>query len=86
MCLLQIQYESSSDEEDTGEEVPEGGSPRSTVGLVDVEDMGQVMGKMKSAKSLRREVCGREGNCFECFMYNYLAGYCTCTICSRLYS
>ncbi len=55
--LLQVLYESSSEDEASGaEEEAEGGSPRSSVGLVDVEDMGHVMGKMKSAKSQRREV------------------------------
>ncbi|XP_064391426.1 S-adenosyl-L-methionine-dependent tRNA 4-demethylwyosine synthase TYW1-like [Halichondria panicea] len=52
----EVLYESSSEDEASGaEEEAEGGSPRSSVGLVDVEDMGHVMGKMKSAKSQRRE-------------------------------
>ena len=48
-------YESSSEEEDGGEEVTEGGGPRSSGGLIDVEDMGQLMDKMKSAKTRRLE-------------------------------
>ncbi len=50
-------YESSSDEEETTEEdAVEGGSPQLSTGLVDVEDMGRVVGKMKSAKTQRLEV------------------------------
>ena len=52
-------YESSSDEEDTVEDVntvnKEGGNPRLSGELIDVEDMGQMMRKMKSAKSRRLE-------------------------------
>ena len=48
-------YESSSEEEDAGEEVTEGGGPRSSGGLIDVEDMGQLMDKIKSAKTRRLE-------------------------------
>lgn len=52
-------YESSSDEENTVEDVSalgeRKGEPLSSGGLIDVEDMGQVMRKMKSAKSRRLE-------------------------------
>ena len=57
--ISKVLYESSSDEEDTTDDVntvsKEGGSPHSSGGLIDVEDMGQMMSKMKSAKSRRLE-------------------------------
>ena len=38
------------------EESVEGDNPQLSGALVDVEDMGRVVGKMKSAKSRRQEV------------------------------
>ncbi len=58
--FCQILYETSSDEEEEedgksgGGVVSEGHSP-SSEGLVDVEDIGSMMGKMKSAKKRREE-------------------------------
>ncbi len=75
MCLLQLQYESSSEEEDTGVEVPEGGSPHSLVGLVDVEDMGQVIGKMELAPGGKWE--GERGTAWNVCVFN-LTGYYYC--------
>ena len=52
----QLLIESSSDEgEGEGEDKSEGVSPRSSEGLVDVEDMGKVVKKMKAAAKRRQE-------------------------------
>lgn len=55
MCL-QVLYESSSDEDDEadGDEV-EGKGRGASGGLVDLEDMGGMVGKMRSAKQRRLE-------------------------------
>ena len=52
-----------------------GGSPHSLVGLVDVEDMGQVIGKMELAPGGKhREVSGRKGE--EPLVFNLTGYYC----------
>ena len=53
VCLLsQVLYESSSDEESGGEYE---GKEKPSNEIVDLEDMGKVMRKMKAAKIRRRE-------------------------------
>jgi tRNA wybutosine-synthesizing protein 1 len=51
---LQVLYESSSDDADDGDETEVKGQGLSD-GLVDLEDIGGMMGKMKSAKQRRLE-------------------------------
>ena len=53
VCLSsQVLYETSSDEESGGEYE---GKEKSSNGIVDLEDMGKVVRKMKAAKIRRRE-------------------------------
>ena len=53
VCLSsQVLYETSSDEESGGEYE---GKEKSSNGIVDLEDMGKVVHKMKTAKIRRRE-------------------------------
>ena len=53
---LQVLYESSSDEgEEADGDEGEGKGRGVSTGLVDMEDLGGVMGKMKSAKQRRLE-------------------------------
>lgn len=54
--MLQVLYESSSDEgEEANGDGDEAKGHSVSTGLVDVEDLGRVVGKMKSAKQRRLE-------------------------------
>ena len=58
----QLLIESSSDEEVGSEDNKGGVSPHSSEGLIDMEDMGKVMKKMKTAAKKRREEEEEEGS------------------------
>ena len=48
--MLQVQYETSSEEEEAESDVDEGGASQMSGGVVDLEDLGKVMNKLNTAK------------------------------------
>jgi len=61
LLLLQLMYETTSSEEDSGVEYDDQGGGKQTGGLVDVEDIGKAVHKMKKAKKERDANTSRNG-------------------------